>query len=309
VPWKTPAKILDQLSCRRHGSGPPLVKLRQAVATAIASQKRIQNAGRAGRGPGRPPGTSGPELALTKGEEDLARAGPGPAQDLPRTPPQPSSTQLQGQAGQVDQLKAAEPGGARKAESPRPRPKKTCSRPAPRRARGPGACGRAPVGSLGANTARWRPSSSMEEKVAGPRGPQPGRRRAGRGRSGEPVRRPRGRPRGRRPSWRPSGATRRCGPGRAPPAGLQRRQHRGARHRRGASACSTDPEPGRPLKRSIDKLLSRMANRRMAARLAPHSHARRSGLFSASVATFTDASFQAEVLEAPRARCWWMRAG
>ncbi len=95
-----PVKILDQSVADMQAD---LVKLRQAVAMAIASQKRLRNQSDQAQGQvktwyGRA------ELALQKGEEDLAREA------LTRRKAfQESSTalnsQLQAQEGQVEMLK------------------------------------------------------------------------------------------------------------------------------------------------------------------------------------------------------------
>ncbi len=64
-----PAKILDQSVADMQAD---LVKLRQAVATAIASQKRLQNQAEQAEAQSRT-WYERAELALKKGEEDLAR--------------------------------------------------------------------------------------------------------------------------------------------------------------------------------------------------------------------------------------------
>ncbi|MFZ4566384.1 MAG: PspA/IM30 family protein, partial [Prochlorococcaceae cyanobacterium] len=64
-----PAKILDQSVADMQAD---LVKLRSAVATAIASQKRIQNQAEQAETQSRT-WYERAELALKKGEEDLAR--------------------------------------------------------------------------------------------------------------------------------------------------------------------------------------------------------------------------------------------
>jgi len=95
-----PAKILDQSVADMQDD---LVKLRQAVATAIASQKRIENQAKQAE-------TTAAkwyeraELALQKGEDDLAREAISRRKTY-----QESATalnaQLSGQAGQVETLK------------------------------------------------------------------------------------------------------------------------------------------------------------------------------------------------------------
>ena len=95
-----PAKILDQSVTDMQSD---LVKLRQAVATAIASQKRIQNQAEQADSQSRA-WYQKAELALKKGEEDLAR------QALTRRKTYQDTaialnTQLTGQAGQVETLK------------------------------------------------------------------------------------------------------------------------------------------------------------------------------------------------------------
>jgi len=95
-----PAKILDQSVMDMQSD---LVKLRQAVATAIASQKRIQNQAEQAEAQSSA-WYQKAELALKKGEEELAR------QALTRRKTyQDTATalnnQLTGQAGQVETLK------------------------------------------------------------------------------------------------------------------------------------------------------------------------------------------------------------
>jgi phage shock protein A len=80
-----------------------LVKLRQAVATAIASQKRIQNQAEQAEAQAAT-WYERAELALKKGEEDLAREALGRRKTCQDTATA-LGTQLQGQAGQVEQLK------------------------------------------------------------------------------------------------------------------------------------------------------------------------------------------------------------
>jgi len=95
-----PAKILDQSVADMQAD---LVKLRQAVATAIASQKRIQNQAEQAEAQAAT-WYERAELALKKGEEDLAREALGRRKTCQETATA-LSTQLQSQAGQVDQLK------------------------------------------------------------------------------------------------------------------------------------------------------------------------------------------------------------
>ncbi len=95
-----PGKILDQSVADMQSD---LVKLRQAVATAIASQKRIQNQAEQSEAQAKT-WYERAELALKKGEEDLAREALSRRktyQDTATT----LNTQLQSQAGQVEQLK------------------------------------------------------------------------------------------------------------------------------------------------------------------------------------------------------------
>ena len=95
-----PAKILDQSVADMQAD---LVKLRQAVATAIASQKRIQNQAEQAESQAKT-WYERAELALKKGEEDLAREALGRRKTCQDTATA-LNTQLQSQAGQVDQLK------------------------------------------------------------------------------------------------------------------------------------------------------------------------------------------------------------
>ena len=95
-----PGKILDQSVADMQAE---LVKLRQAVATAIASQKRIQNQAEQA-------GTQAKtwyeraELALQKGEEGLAREALTRRKTYQDTA-DALNTQLQSQSGQVESLK------------------------------------------------------------------------------------------------------------------------------------------------------------------------------------------------------------
>ena len=95
-----PAKILDQSVADMQAD---LIKLRQAVATAIASQKRIQNQAEQSEAQAAT-WYERAELALKKGEEDLAREALGRRKTCTDTATA-LRTQLQSQAGQVDQLK------------------------------------------------------------------------------------------------------------------------------------------------------------------------------------------------------------
>ncbi|MEB3277165.1 MAG: PspA/IM30 family protein, partial [Cyanobacteriota bacterium] len=95
-----PVKILDQSVDDMQND---LVKLRQAVATAIASQKRIANQAEQAEAQAKT-WYERAELALRKGEDDLAREALSRRKTY-----QDSATalnsQLQSQAGQVDTLK------------------------------------------------------------------------------------------------------------------------------------------------------------------------------------------------------------
>ena len=95
-----PAKILDQSVADMQAD---LVKLRQAVATAIASQKRIQNQAEQAEAQAKT-WYERAELALKKGEEDLAREALGRRKTCQDTATA-LNTQLQSQASQVEQLK------------------------------------------------------------------------------------------------------------------------------------------------------------------------------------------------------------
>ena len=95
-----PVKILDQSVADMQAD---LVKLRQAVAMAIASQKRLRNQADQAEGQVRT-WYERAELALQKGEEDLAKEALTRRKGF-----QESSTaltnQLKGQEGQVETLK------------------------------------------------------------------------------------------------------------------------------------------------------------------------------------------------------------
>ncbi|MFM8524838.1 MAG: PspA/IM30 family protein, partial [Cyanobacteriota bacterium] len=95
-----PAKILDQSVEDMQND---LVKLRQAVATAIASQKRIQNQAEQANAQATT-WYERAELALRKGEEDLAREALARRKTCQDTA-SALTTQLNSQAGQVDALK------------------------------------------------------------------------------------------------------------------------------------------------------------------------------------------------------------
>lgn len=142
-----PAKILDQSVADMQAD---LVKLRQAVATAIASQKRIQNQAEQAEAQAKI-WYERAELALKKGEEDLAREALGRRKTCQDTATA-LNTQLQSQAGQVEQLKQS----LVKLESKiaEAKTKKTCSRPGPRRPRPRRSC-RAPW-ATSAPTVPWR---------------------------------------------------------------------------------------------------------------------------------------------------------
>jgi len=95
-----PSKILDQSVADMQAD---LVKLRQAVATAIASQKRIQNQAEQA-GSQATTWYERAELALKKGEEELAREALSRRKTYQDTAAA-LNAQLQSQAGQVDTLK------------------------------------------------------------------------------------------------------------------------------------------------------------------------------------------------------------
>jgi phage shock protein A len=95
-----PAKILDQSVADMQAD---LIKLRQAVATAIASQKRIQNQAEQAESQARA-WYERAELALKKGEEDLAREALSRRKTYTDTATA-LNNQLNSQAGQVDTLK------------------------------------------------------------------------------------------------------------------------------------------------------------------------------------------------------------
>lgn len=97
-----PAKILDQSVADMQSD---LVKLRQAVATAIASQKRIQNQAEQAEAQAKT-WYERAELALKKGEEDLAREALSRRKTCSETATA-LNNQLQSQAGQVEQLKSS----------------------------------------------------------------------------------------------------------------------------------------------------------------------------------------------------------
>jgi phage shock protein A len=95
-----PAKILDQSVTDMQVD---LVKLRQAVATAIAGQKRLQNQAEQAESQAKV-WYERAELALKKGEEDLAREALSRRKTYTDTATA-LNTQLASQAGQVDTLK------------------------------------------------------------------------------------------------------------------------------------------------------------------------------------------------------------
>lgn len=95
-----PAKILDQSVADMQSD---LVKLRQAVATAIASQKRIANQAEQAESQSAT-WYQRAELALKQGEEDLAREALARRKTCQDTATA-LSTQLNSQAGQVETLK------------------------------------------------------------------------------------------------------------------------------------------------------------------------------------------------------------
>jgi phage shock protein A len=95
-----PGKILDQSVADMQSD---LVKLRQAVATAIASQKRIANQAEQAESQSAT-WYERAELALKKGEEDLAKEALARRRTCQETSTA-LSTQLNSQAGQVELLK------------------------------------------------------------------------------------------------------------------------------------------------------------------------------------------------------------
>ncbi|MEB3200416.1 MAG: PspA/IM30 family protein [Synechococcaceae cyanobacterium] len=95
-----PAKILDQSVTDMQSD---LVKLRQAVATAIASQKRLQNQAEQAEAQAKV-WYERAELALKKGEEDLAREALSRRKTYTDTATA-LNAQVSSQAGQVDTLK------------------------------------------------------------------------------------------------------------------------------------------------------------------------------------------------------------
>ena len=95
-----PAKILEQSVADMQSD---LVKLRQAVATAIASQKRIQNQAEQAQTQAQT-WYQRAELALKKGEDDLAKEALSRRKTYQETATA-LNTQLSSQAGQVEMLK------------------------------------------------------------------------------------------------------------------------------------------------------------------------------------------------------------
>ena len=95
-----PGKILDQSVADMQSD---LVKLRQAVATAIASQKRIANQAEQAESQSAT-WYERAELALKKGEEDLAKEALARRRTCQETSTA-LSNQLNSQAGQVELLK------------------------------------------------------------------------------------------------------------------------------------------------------------------------------------------------------------
>jgi phage shock protein A len=95
-----PAKILDQSVADMQAD---LVKLRQAVATAIASQKRIQNQAQQAESQAST-WYERAQLAVQKGEEDLAREALSRRKTYTETATA-LNNQLSSQAGQVEALK------------------------------------------------------------------------------------------------------------------------------------------------------------------------------------------------------------
>ena len=95
-----PIKILDQSVADMQED---LVKLRQAVAIAIASQKRLENQANQAKEQIQN-WFSRAELALTKGEDDLAREALSRKKTFQETF-ESLTTQFQSQNGQVEKLK------------------------------------------------------------------------------------------------------------------------------------------------------------------------------------------------------------
>ena len=95
-----PSKILDQSVADMQAD---LVKLRQAVAMAIASQKRLRNQAEQASTQAKT-WYERAELALKKGEEDLAREALTRRKTFQETATS-LSAQVQGQDGQVETLK------------------------------------------------------------------------------------------------------------------------------------------------------------------------------------------------------------
>lgn len=95
-----PVKILDQSVADMQAD---LVKLRQAVAMAIASQKRLRNQADQAEAQSKT-WYERAELALKKGEEDLAREALSRRKTFQETATA-LSTQVQGQDAQVETLK------------------------------------------------------------------------------------------------------------------------------------------------------------------------------------------------------------
>jgi phage shock protein A len=95
-----PAKILDQSVADMQSD---LVKLRQAVATAIASQKRLQNQAEQAESQAKT-WYDRAELAIKKGEEELARESLSRRKTYQDTAAALNS-QISSQAGQVETLK------------------------------------------------------------------------------------------------------------------------------------------------------------------------------------------------------------
>ncbi len=95
-----PVKILDQSVADMQAD---LVKLRQAVAMAIASQKRLRNQAAQADGQVKT-WYERAELAMQKGEEDLAREALNRRKSFQESSTA-LNTQLNGQEGQVETLK------------------------------------------------------------------------------------------------------------------------------------------------------------------------------------------------------------
>ena len=113
-----PVKILDQSVADMQAD---LVKLRQAVALAIASQKRLRSQADQAEAQAKT-WYERAELALKKGEEDLAREALTRRKTFQET-----ATSLNGQVSSQDGRKPSKRAWSPlKGKSPKRRPKKTC---------------------------------------------------------------------------------------------------------------------------------------------------------------------------------------